>query len=24
VPKYDLEKGMKLTIDWYREHKWLR
>ena len=24
APKYDLEKGMKLTIDWYREHKWLR
>lgn len=24
VPKYDLEKGMRLTIDWYREHKWLR
>lgn len=24
APKYGLEKGMKLTIDWYREHEWLR
>jgi len=24
APKYDLERGMRLTIDWYREHKWLR
>lgn len=24
VPNYDLERGLKLTIDWYREHKWLR
>jgi nucleoside-diphosphate-sugar epimerase len=24
VPNYDLERGLRLTIDWYREHKWLR
>jgi nucleoside-diphosphate-sugar epimerase len=24
VPNYDLERGLKLTIAWYREHKWLR
>jgi len=23
VPNYDLERGLRLTIDWYREHKWL-
>jgi nucleoside-diphosphate-sugar epimerase len=24
LPDYDLERGLRLTIDWYREHKWLR
>jgi nucleoside-diphosphate-sugar epimerase len=23
VPQYDLEKGLALTLQWYREHKWL-
>lgn len=22
-PQYDLERGVKLTMDWYKEHKWL-
>jgi dihydroflavonol-4-reductase len=22
-PEYDLKKGVKLTIDWYKTHKWL-
>jgi nucleoside-diphosphate-sugar epimerase len=24
APSYDLERGLRLTVDWYREHKWLR
>jgi len=22
-PEYDLERGVKLAVDWYKEHKWL-
>jgi UDP-glucose 4-epimerase len=23
-PKFDLEKGLKATVDWYKENKWLK
>jgi nucleoside-diphosphate-sugar epimerase len=24
VPRYDLEKGLALTLAWYRQQQWLR